>query len=138
MTCLGVLAGLLYATSFLFEFATSSLRLLRSWYMGSDALSTSGITSKILFLLREHRFIDPKDPLVRVRKSRIALFIGLELVGFGATMAITQTIGEDSGKLLPQSLLLKPELYSGDWIPRDHHALDTTPNICHPTSAIHD
>lgn len=61
--------------------------------MGSDALFTSGITAKILFLLRDKHLIDPLDPLNKVRKSRIVLFTLIELVGFGATMAITQTIG---------------------------------------------
>jgi len=62
------------------------------WYMGSSALMGNGITTKILFLLRDSTFIEPTEPLLKVRKSRIALFITLELIGFGATMAITQTI----------------------------------------------
>lgn len=64
-----------------------------SWFMGTDALATSGITSKLLFLLRDRRLSDPSDPLYKVRKSRLVLFLVLELAGFGATMAITQTIG---------------------------------------------
>lgn len=62
--------------------------------MGSDALATSGITAKILFLLRDRRLSNPSDPLYKVRKSRLLLFLALELSGFGATIAITQTIGE--------------------------------------------
>lgn len=61
--------------------------------MGSDALATSGLTSKILFLFRDRRLSNPSDPLYKVRKSRIVMFLALELAGFGATMAITQTIG---------------------------------------------
>lgn len=61
--------------------------------MGTDALATSGITAKILYLLQDRRFVAASDPLGRVRKSRIVLFLALELMGFGATMAITQTIG---------------------------------------------
>ncbi|KAF8313524.1 uncharacterized protein EI90DRAFT_3091705 [Cantharellus anzutake] len=37
-------------------------------------------------------YMEPVEPLLLVRKSRIVLFVGLELIGFGATMAITQTI----------------------------------------------
>ena len=57
---------------------------------------SNGITTKILFLLRDATLIEPTEPLLKVRKSRIALFVALELVGFGATMAITQTIGKDA------------------------------------------
>jgi len=62
------------------------------WYMGTAALRTSGITTKLLFLVRDHNLIPSHDPLRRVRKSRIALFVLIELAGFGATMGITQTI----------------------------------------------
>ncbi|KLT39446.1 hypothetical protein CC85DRAFT_288567 [Cutaneotrichosporon oleaginosum] len=62
------------------------------WYMGTDALLSSGVTSKMLYLVREKRARAPSDPLERVRTSRIALFVLVELIGFGATFAITQTI----------------------------------------------
>lgn len=66
---------------------------LRSWYMGLDALRANGITEKILFLLRDRSLTSPSDPLHKVRKSRIVLFTVIELMAFGATMAIVQTIG---------------------------------------------
>jgi len=62
------------------------------WYMGSDALLSSGVTEKMLYLIRDRRATSPTDPLNHVRKSRIALFTLVELLGFGATFAITQTI----------------------------------------------
>ncbi|KAL1686875.1 HCO3 transporter family-domain-containing protein [Schizophyllum commune] len=62
------------------------------WYMGADALNGNGITQKLYYLIRDRRFIPPSEPLRRVRKSRIVLFVALQLVGFGATFAITQTI----------------------------------------------
>lgn len=62
------------------------------WYMGTDALLTSGVTEKMLYLIRDPRARSPSDPLNRVRKSRIVIFTLVELVGFGATFAITQTI----------------------------------------------
>lgn len=61
--------------------------------MGADALASNGITQKILYLLRDRHLTSPNDPLRRVRKSRLLLFIGIQLIGFGATFAITQTIG---------------------------------------------
>lgn len=62
------------------------------WFMGADALRTNGITQKILYLLRDKKLTPQNDPLRRVRKSMLILFITIQLVGFGATFAITQTI----------------------------------------------
>lgn len=60
--------------------------------MGADALQGNGITLKILYFLRD-KSLTPHEPLRKVRKSRILLFVMVQLVGFGATFAITQTIG---------------------------------------------
>ncbi|KAI0330812.1 anion exchanging protein [Cubamyces sp. BRFM 1775] len=62
------------------------------WYMGVDALQGNGITRKILHFFRDKALTPADEPLRRVRKSRILLFVAVQLVGFGATMAITQTI----------------------------------------------
>jgi hypothetical protein len=62
------------------------------WYMGSDALFTSGVTALFLYLIRDRHFTSPTDPLHRVRKSRIFAWLMIELLGFAATFAITQTI----------------------------------------------
>ncbi|OWZ59828.1 anion transporter [Cryptococcus neoformans c45] len=62
------------------------------WYMGSDALLSSGVTAKMLYLVRDRRATSPSEPLRGVRKSRIIIFTAIELIGFGATFAITQTI----------------------------------------------
>ncbi|TYJ55250.1 hypothetical protein B9479_004080 [Cryptococcus floricola] len=62
------------------------------WYMGSDALLSSGVSAKLLYLVRDRRATSPSDPLRGVRKSMILLFTAVELIGFGATFAITQTI----------------------------------------------
>lgn len=65
-----------------------------SWYMGVDALQGNGITRKLLYFLMDRHLTPADEPLRRVRRSRILLFCAVQLVGFGATMAITQTIGE--------------------------------------------
>lgn len=62
------------------------------WFMGADALQGNGVTNKILFLLREPTLIEAKEPLLRVRRSRVLLFVLVQLAGFGATFAIVQTI----------------------------------------------
>ena len=61
--------------------------------MGTDALQGNGITRKLLYFLRDKALTPADEPLRRVRKSRILLFIAVQLAGFGATMAVTQTIG---------------------------------------------
>lgn len=61
--------------------------------MGLDALRGNGITQKIFYFFRDKNLVPFNEPLRKVRKSRIALFVLVQLVGFGATMGITQTIG---------------------------------------------
>ncbi len=58
--------------------------------MGTDALLTSGVTAKMLFLIRDKRSTPSSEPLLQVRRSRVILFTLIELLGFGATFAITQ------------------------------------------------
>ena len=62
--------------------------------MGLDALQSNGVTLKILYLLRDKHLTSATDPLRKVRKSRIVLFTVIQLVAFGATFAVVQTIGE--------------------------------------------
>jgi boron transporter len=61
--------------------------------MGVQALVGNGITQKLLFLARDKELTNASDPLARIeRRSAIWVFVGCELVGFGATFAISQTI----------------------------------------------
>ena len=62
--------------------------------MGVEALLENGITLKILFLLRDHTLTpSATEPLKRIRRKRaIYYFVTIELLGFAATFAITQTI----------------------------------------------
>ena len=61
--------------------------------MGLDELSGNGITRKIQYLLADRTMTPYNEPLHRVRKTRILLFVAVQLFAFGATFAITQTIG---------------------------------------------
>lgn len=61
--------------------------------MGVQALQANGITQKLIFLAQDRNFCPASNPLKRLdRRSAIWTFVVLELVGFGATFAITQTI----------------------------------------------
>ncbi|KAB5591398.1 anion transporter [Ceratobasidium theobromae] len=85
------------------------------WFMGTDALRTSGVTEKLLYLIRDPSLVSRREPLRHVRRSRVALFAAIELIGFGATMAITQTIAAIGFPvvimlLVPVRILLIPRL----------------------------
>lgn len=60
--------------------------------MGIQALEANGITAKLVFLARDASLTAPNHPLRRLARRKIWLFVGIELLGFGATFAITQTI----------------------------------------------
>lgn len=60
--------------------------------MGSEAILTSGVTELFYYLIREHRLTPTTNPLHRVRKSRVWLWLWFQLIGFAATFAITNTI----------------------------------------------
>jgi hypothetical protein len=61
--------------------------------MGIQALEGNGITLKIIFLAKDKDLTPATDPLSRIkRRKAIWYFVALELLGFGATFAITQTI----------------------------------------------
>ncbi|KAJ5692803.1 hypothetical protein N7462_002226 [Penicillium macrosclerotiorum] len=61
--------------------------------MGVQALQGNGITQKLIFLAQDKNFTPASNPLKRLeRRTAIWAFVLLELVGFGATFAITQTI----------------------------------------------
>ena len=61
--------------------------------MGMQALVGNGVTQKILYLLRDKELTSASDPLARLdRQSSVWVFVSLELIGFGATFAISQTI----------------------------------------------
>ncbi|KAK0742260.1 HCO3 transporter family-domain-containing protein [Apiosordaria backusii] len=60
--------------------------------MGFQALEGNGITLKLLYLLQEKRLTPGNHPLRACPDKKIWLFVGLELLGFAATFAITQTV----------------------------------------------
>ncbi|KAJ6004919.1 hypothetical protein N7540_012718 [Penicillium herquei] len=61
--------------------------------MGVQALQGNGITQKLIFLAQDKELTPASNPLKRLkRRSAIWVFVIIELIGFGATFAITQTI----------------------------------------------
>ncbi|KAL2760717.1 hypothetical protein ACRALDRAFT_1038333 [Sodiomyces alcalophilus JCM 7366] len=61
--------------------------------MGVQALAGNGVTAKLLYLARDRSLTPPSHPLRALpRRRAIWAFVAIELLAFGATFAITQTI----------------------------------------------
>jgi len=61
--------------------------------MGTQALASNGLTLKLLFLGKDRNLTPGSDPLRCLgRRKAVWFFVGLQLFGFGATFAITQTV----------------------------------------------
>jgi hypothetical protein len=105
--------------------------------MGLDELSGNGITVKVLYFLTDRTMTPYNEPLRRVRKSRIFLFVAVQVIAFGVTFAITQTIGAPAFtfrhvnveriKLTHCSSFVLCCASRG-WVSRHHPVVDTTTN----------
>lgn len=87
--------------------------------VGWGSVEGNGITAKVIFICKEHRFIDPADPLLRVKKKQIILFILLQILGVGLSVALSQTIGAIGFPVIILSLIplrweLMPRWFSSD------------------------
>ncbi|KAI1391014.1 HCO3 transporter family-domain-containing protein [Hypoxylon trugodes] len=86
--------------------------------MGYQALEGNGITAKILFLLRDRTLTPAGHPLSRIpRRSAVWAFVAVELLAFGATFAITQTVAAVGFPvvilaLIPVRALVLPRLFT--------------------------
>lgn len=88
--------------------------------MGVQALQGNGITTKIVYLLKDKSLIPGSDLLKLIQRQRaITAFVILELVGFGATFAITQTIAAIGFPifillLIPARIWLLPRYFTAE------------------------
>ena len=107
--------------------------------MGLDALNANGITTKIYYLIRDKTTVSPKEPFRRVRRSRLLLFVVVQLVGFGATMAVTQTIGMFDLFIYLFAPKLPPDcdIASCNRIPSRHLATHTFTHNSHPETPVY-
>lgn len=60
--------------------------------VGWGGLEGNGIMAKIIYLIREPRFIQPDEPLLQIPKTRIAFYLFWQLFGITATVGVSQTI----------------------------------------------
>ncbi|KAF2668174.1 anion exchange family protein [Microthyrium microscopicum] len=88
--------------------------------MGIQALQANGITAKLVFLFSDKRLTSRSDPIARIeRRAAVWAFVAIELVGFGATFAITQTIAAVGFPiiillLIPVRTFLLPRWFSAE------------------------
>ena len=97
--------------------------------MGFQALEANGITAKILFLCRDVSLTPVNHPLKSIpRRSAIWLFIAIELIGFGATFAITQTVAAVGFPIFIFALIPVRALLLPRWLsPHELSILDEQP-----------
>ncbi|KAH9873162.1 hypothetical protein J1614_005560 [Plenodomus biglobosus] len=60
--------------------------------VGWGSIESNGILHKAIYLLSERRFIQPSNPLSTIPRTKIRLYIGLQIAGVACTVAISQTI----------------------------------------------
>lgn len=60
--------------------------------VGWGSIESNRILKRLVWLLREPRFIQPSDPLLTIRRSKIGLFLFWQALGVLSTVAISQTI----------------------------------------------
>jgi hypothetical protein len=104
--------------------------------MGLGALAENGISAKLYYFFRDRRLVPASEPLRRVRPSRLALFVGVQLLGFAATFAITQTIGMCIP--LPEIDEAANDIgHSGDRVPARHLPARACADVRDSTPALH-
>ncbi|EAW09663.1 anion exchange family protein [Aspergillus clavatus NRRL 1] len=92
--------------------------------MGVQALQGNGITQKLIFLAQDKNFTPASNPLKRIERRRaIWMFVIIELIGFGATFAITQTIAAIGFPVIILLLIPLPFFVLPYWFTREELAI---------------
>jgi boron transporter len=73
--------------------------------VGWGSVGGNDIVKRILYLLQEPRFRQPYDPLNRVKKRQLCHFLGWQLLGWAATVGISQTLGAVGFPVLIMALI---------------------------------
>lgn len=85
--------------------------------VGWGGLQGSGITTKLLYLIREPRFVRSDEPLLTVSNKKILLYVGFQALGIVTTVAISLTIAAIGFPvliiaLIPLRWLYMPRLFT--------------------------
>ncbi len=73
--------------------------------VGSGSVFSGGISQNIYFLFTERQFVDPGDLRLKVKKSRIALYLMFQWLGVASSVAISQTIAAIGFPIIIVSLI---------------------------------
>ncbi|KAM0798558.1 HCO3 transporter family protein [Usnea florida] len=60
--------------------------------VGWGGLEGNGIMAKMIYLIREPRFVQPDEPLLQIPKRRIMFYLFWQMFGIAATVGVSQTI----------------------------------------------
>jgi hypothetical protein len=60
--------------------------------VGWGSIEGNGIVKMLLFLITERRFIQPDEPLLKIRRSRILHFVSYQLITWAVAIAVSQTL----------------------------------------------
>ncbi|PWN35584.1 uncharacterized protein FA14DRAFT_120626, partial [Meira miltonrushii] len=60
--------------------------------VGWSSIEGNGITTRTLAVFQDRRMSTHNDPLLKVRRSKVALYVGIQWIFFALTIAISQTI----------------------------------------------
>ena len=60
--------------------------------VGWGGLEGNGIMAKIIYLIREPRFVQRDEPLLQIPKKRILFYLFWQVFGITATVGVSQTI----------------------------------------------
>ncbi|KAH7027279.1 HCO3 transporter family-domain-containing protein [Microdochium trichocladiopsis] len=85
--------------------------------VGWGSIESNGILQKFLFLNAEERFIQRDEPLLRVPRRKISLYISLQMFGVLACVAVSHTIAAIGFPvlillLMPLRILLMPRWFT--------------------------
>jgi boron transporter len=86
--------------------------------VGWGSIEGNGIIKNLLFLLTEQRFIQPSNPLLKIPKRRILLFVSFQLITWASSVAISQTIAAIGfpvivTALIPFRVFIIPKVFEG-------------------------
>lgn len=102
--------------------------------MGVQALQGNGITQKLIFLAQDKSLTPASEPLKRIkRRAAIWVFVIIELLGFGATFAITQTIAAIGFPVIILLLIPVRSFLFPLWFTREELSVLDAPTASHFT-----
>ncbi|KAJ4148291.1 hypothetical protein LMH87_002769 [Akanthomyces muscarius] len=85
--------------------------------VGWGSIESNGILQKLIYLQREQRFIQRDDPLLLVRRRKIILYIGVQIFGVAACVAVSHTLAAIGFPVLillltPLRIMLVPKWFT--------------------------